>query len=179
MAKDSGGNDRRPTTRHSDLVPVKEAEFFREKRIPRERRSAFPTIQQSMSNISYSYPNPFSVKYRLERELQPFTREALLQLPKDRCGLYALWLPTGTDDAPERLYVGESTTCVRRRLLQHLSNEENPELRKQLRMFPDLVQFSVVFTEGEQETLALETMVIRDWQPETNRYKLKSREDQE
>ena len=120
---------------------------------------------------------PFSVKYRLERELQPFTREAVLQLAKGRYGLYALWLPTGAEDAPERLYIGVSTTCVRRRLLQHLSDEENLELRKQLRMFPDLVQFSVVFTEGRQETLDLETTVIRDWQPETNRYKLKLRED--
>lgn len=131
-----------------------------------------------MSNTPYNYTNPFSVKYQLERDLQPFTREVLLQLPKDRCGLYALWLPTGTDDAPERLYVGESTTCVRRRLLQHLSDEENPELRKQLRMFPDLVQFSVVFTEERQETLELETTLIRELQPETNRYKLKPREDE-
>ena len=130
-----------------------------------------------MSNTSYTYTNPFSVKYRLERERQPFTREVLLQLPKNRCGLYALWLPTGTEDAPERLYIGESTTCVRRRLLQHLSDEDNPELRRQLRMFPDLIQFSVVLTEGEQETLDLETTVIRDWQPETNRYKLKPRDD--
>ena len=118
------------------------------------------------------------MKYQLERELQPFTREAVRRLPKNRCGLYALWLPTGTDDAPERLYVGESTTCVRRRLLQHLSDEENPELRKQLRMFPDLIQFSVVFTEGRQETLDLETRLIRELQPETNRYKLKPREDE-
>ena len=131
-----------------------------------------------MPNTPYTYTNPFSVKYRLERELQPFTREVLLQLPKDRCGLYALWLLTGTDDAPERLYVGESTTCVRRRLLQHFSDEENPELRRQLRMFPALVQFSVVFTEGREETLALETQLIRELQPETNRYKLKPHKDE-
>ena len=131
-----------------------------------------------MSNTSYSYTNPFSVKYRLERERQPFTREAVLQLPRNRCGLYALWLPTDTEDVPERLYIGESTTCVRRRLLQHLSNEENPELRKELRMFPDLVQFSVVFTEGRRETLALETQLIRELQPETNRYKLHPRDDE-
>ena len=130
-----------------------------------------------MSNKPYNYTTPFSVKYRLERELKPFTREVVRQLPKDRCGLYALWLPTDTEDAPERLYVGESTTCVRRRLLQHLSDEDNPELRKQLRMFPDLIQFSVVFTEGRQETLALETTLIRELQPETNRYKLKPPED--
>ena len=131
-----------------------------------------------MSNTPYSYTNPFSAKYRLERELKPFTREVVLQLPKDRCGLYALWLPTGAEDAPERLYIGVSTTCVRRRLLQHLSDEENPELRRQLRMFPDLVQFSVVFTEGRQETFALETTLIQKLQPEANRYKLKPREDE-
>ena len=131
-----------------------------------------------MSNKSYNYTNPFSVEYRLERERQSFTRETVLQLPKNQGSLYALWLPTGTEDVPECLYVGESTTCVRRRLLQHLSDEDNPELRKQLRMFPDLVQFSVVFTEGRQETLALETALIQKLQPETNRYKLKSREDQ-
>lgn len=132
-----------------------------------------------MSNIPYSYPTPFSVKYRLERDRQSFTREVVLQLPKDKCGLYALWLPTVTDDSPECLYVGQSATCVRRRLLQHLSDEENTELRRQLRMFPDLVQFSVVFTEVRQETLALETTLIRELQPETNRYKLRSREGQE
>ena len=77
--------------------------------------------------------------------------------------------------APERLYIGVSTTCVRRRLLQHLSDEENPELRKQLRMFPDLVQFSVVFTEGATGDVGLgNDGNSRDWQPETNRYKLRS-----
>ena len=123
------------------------------------------------------YTNPFVVKYQLERKRQPFTREVVRRLPKDRYGLYALWLPAGTEDTPEHLYIGVSTTCVRRRLLQHLSNEENPELRRQLRMFRDLIEFSVVFTEGRQETLALETKIIREWQPETNRYKLKSSED--
>ncbi len=132
-----------------------------------------------MPNTPYRYTPPFSVKYRLERERQSFTRETLLRLPKDRCGLYALWLPTSAADAPERLYIGMSTTCVRRRLLQHLSDEENPGLRKELRMFPDLIQFSVVFTEGHQETLALETMLIQEMQPETNRYKLKPRADRE
>ena len=130
-----------------------------------------------MSNKSYNYTNPFSVGYRLERERQSFTRETVLQLPKNRCGLYALWLPTGAEEAPKRLYIGVSTTCVRRRLLQHLSDEDNPELRRQLRIFPDLIQFSVVFTEGRQETLALETTLIQKLQPETNRYKLKPRED--
>ena len=63
---------------------------------------------------------------------------------------------------------------LRRRLLQHLSDEDNPKLRRQLHMFRDIVQFSAVFTTGERETLELERTLIRDWQPETNRYKFKS-----
>ncbi len=117
----------------------------------------------------------FNIKYQLEQKRESFTREAVLQLPKGRCGLYALWLLTndGEERAYERLYAGVSTTCVRRRLLQHLSDEKNPELRNQLRMFGEWVHFSVTFTEDREQTLALETQLIREWQPETNRYKLK------
>ena len=112
---------------------------------------------------------PFAAKYRLERDLQPFARENVRRLPTDRCGLYALWLPSGIEDGPERLYLGMSTTCLRRRLLQHLSSETNPELRRQLRMFRDLVQFSVAFTASAEEARTLETALIRDWRPEPNR----------
>ena len=114
-----------------------------------------------------NYQTPFAKKYQLERNLRPFNREEVQKLPKDRCALYALWLET--EDAHERLYIGMSTTCVRRRLLTHLANETNPELRRQLRMFPDLVEFSVTFTENELETRALEAVIIRAWKPETNR----------
>ena len=112
---------------------------------------------------------PFTAKYQLERDLRPFTAGEVRELPRNRCGLYALWLPSGIEGGPERLYLGMSTTCLRRRLLQHLSSETNPELRRQLRMFRDLVQFSVVYTANEQETRELETALIRDWRPETNR----------
>ena len=115
-----------------------------------------------MHKASYSN-NLFAKKYQLENNLCPFNREEVQKLPKDRCGLYALWLPD------ERLYIGMSTTCVRRRLLEHLRNEVNPELRRQLRIFPDLVEFSVTFTEVEEETRELEAAIIRAWQPETNR----------
>lgn len=103
----------------------------------------------------------------------PFTREAVLRLPKNRCGLYAIWLPTGDAGGYERLYAGVSKTCLRRRLLEHLSDEQNPELRNQLRMFGDQVHFSVAFTEDPEQTLVLETELIREWQPETNRNKLR------
>ena len=114
----------------------------------------------------------FHIQYQLEQRRIPLTRNAVLQLPKWRCGLYALWLP---DDIGgyQRLYAGVSTTCLRRRLLQHLSDEQNPELRIQLRTFGELIHFSVVFTEDPEQTLALETELIRTWQPETNRYKLR------
>ena len=39
-------------------------------------------------------------------------------------------------------------------------------------MFVDLVTFSVAFTENEAETHLLETAVIQEWQPITNRNKL-------
>lgn len=112
---------------------------------------------------------PFTAKYQLEREVRPFTSDEVRGLPRKRYGLYALWLPSGIDGGPERLYLGMSTTCLRRRLLQHLSSETNPELRRQLRMFQDIVQFSVVYTANEKETRELETVLIRDWRPETNR----------
>ena len=75
-------------------------------------------------------------------------------------------------DGYDCIYVGKSETCIRRRLLDHLQNEPNPGLRRVLRTFRDMVQFSVAFTANAEETDALETAIIRDWQPETNRNKL-------
>ena len=117
-------------------------------------------------------PSLFHVQYQLEQRRVPFTRDAVSQLPKGRCGLYALWI---ADDIGgyQRLYAGVSTTCIRRRLRQHLSDEQNPELRIQLRTFGELIHFSVVFTEDPEQTVALETELIRAWRPETNRYKLR------
>lgn len=119
-----------------------------------------------MHRVSYSN-SLFAKKYQLENNLRPFNRGEVQTLPRDCCGLYALWLPE--ESAHERLYIGMSTTCVRRRLLDHLANEANPKLRRQLRLFPDLVEFSVTFTASEEETRELEAVIIRAWQPETNR----------
>ena len=110
--------------------------------------------------------NLFALKYQLERNHRPFQRDEVQSLPADRLGVYALWLPTG--DIPECLYVGISTTCIRRRLLDHLSREENPELRRQLGMFSDSVCFSAVFTDGYDQTRELEKALVSDWQPLCN-----------
>ena len=127
-----------------------------------------------MRESQATYTGIFNVKYQLEKTREPFTREAVLRLPKNRCGLYAIWLATDVEGEAtyERLYAGVSTTCVRRRLLEHLSNEENPKLRTELRMFGEFVYFSFALTEEPAETLELETALIREWQPVTNRYKL-------
>ena len=117
-------------------------------------------------------PTLFSLMYRLERGLRPFDSEHVRRMPRDRAGVYAIWLPQGADAAPECLYVGISTTCIRTRLLSHLYNETNPGLRSELRLFGDVVLFSAVFTVGESEILDLETSVIQRWQPRTNRNKL-------
>jgi len=131
------------------------------------RARAVPLASYTKKMTNHS--TPFAKQYQLERNLRPFCRAEVQTLPKGRCGLYALWLPTELENAPERLYIGMSTTCVRRRLLEHLAHETNPELRRQLRLFTDLVEFSVAFTNSEQETRALEAAIIRAWQPETNR----------
>ena len=114
----------------------------------------------------------FNIKYQLEQVRVPFTRERVSHLPRNRCGLYAIWLPTGYEDEYERLYAGLSKTCVRRRLLEHLSDEKNPKLRQHLRIFGELIHFSVAFIEDPEQTHALETELIRDYKPQTNRNKL-------
>ena len=120
----------------------------------------------------YNQTTPFAVKYRLQQRRRPYDRTEVRKLPFDRIGVYAIWLPMDIEGAPECLYVGKSETCVRKRLLQHLQNETNPELRRELRLFRDVLEFSVAFTANVEETDALETQVIKDWQPQTNRNKL-------
>ena len=119
-----------------------------------------------------SQTTPFALKYRLRRQRYAYGRENVQALPENRCGVYALWLPSAVIDGYDCIYVGKSETCIRRRLLDHLQNEPNPGLRRVLRTFRDMVQFSVAFTANAAETDALETAIIRDWQPETNRNKL-------
>ncbi len=114
---------------------------------------------------------PFALKYRLERELSPFVADNVRSLPRDRAGVYALWLPAEIGSDYECIYVGMSSICVRQRLLQHLQNETNPELARLFRLFPDIVMFSAAFTQGQQETADLETAVIQSWQPAANRAK--------
>lgn len=116
---------------------------------------------------------PFGLKHRLRRERRSYRRDEVQRLPTERSGVYALWLPSAAVPGEhDCIYVGKSETCVRRRLLDHIRDEPNPELRRALRTFRDMVEFSVAFTASPEETDALETAVIRDWQPETNRNKL-------
>ena len=116
---------------------------------------------------------PFGLKHRLRRERRSYRRDEVQRLPTERSGVYALWLPSAAVPGEhDCIYVGKSEACVRRRLLDHIRDEPNPELRRTLRTFRDMVEFSVAFTVSAEETDALETAVIRDWQPETNRNKL-------
>lgn len=116
---------------------------------------------------------PFALKYRLRRERRRYDAATVRELERDRCGVYALWLPSATlADDWDCLYVGKSERCVRRRLLDHLSGETNPGLRRALRDFGGLAAFSVAWTANREETDALETAVIGEWRPEMNRAKL-------
>ncbi len=110
---------------------------------------------------------PLGLKYQLERERRPFQPSELRRLERNRPGVYALWLPDGGPD--ECLYAGMSAVCLRRRLLQHLNHETNPELRRLLQLYRDIVEFSTACTAPGDETLALEDAIIRSWQPAANR----------
>ena len=116
---------------------------------------------------------PFTLKYRLEQERWPYCSETVRPLPRNRIGVYALWLPSGGPEEYECLYVGKSETCIRKRLLDHLkSDEPNLILRRELQLFSSVAEFSVAYTDSNDETDALETAAIRDWQPLANRNKL-------
>ena len=114
---------------------------------------------------------PLGLKYQLEQQRIPFNRDQISKLERNRTGVYALWVPDGGQD--ECLYVGMSETCIRRRLLEHLNRETNPELRNLLRLYSDTVEFSTAFTGDQDETLSLEDDIIRAWQPVTNRKGIK------
>ena len=116
---------------------------------------------------------PFALLYRLRRDRRPYEAATVRTLERERCGVYALWLPSATTaDEWDCLYVGKSERCVRQRLLDHLSGETNPGLRRALRDFGGLAAFSVAWTESREETDALETAVIGEWRPPMNRNKL-------
>ena len=119
-----------------------------------------------------SATTPFGLMYRLERERRLFNRAEAGRLPRNRTGVYALWLPAEFGSRYECIYVGMSDACVRRRLLEHLQYETNPQLARPLRLFRDIVMFSAACTQGHQETLDLETAVIQAWRPGANRNKL-------
>jgi excinuclease UvrABC nuclease subunit len=110
----------------------------------------------------------FALKYSLERGFRRFTRQEVSALPRNSIGVYAFWLIAGEDEIHECLYVGISESCIRRRLLSHLTNETNVELLRQFRMFSDAVRFTFAFTASEEQTRELEAELIRDWQPTCN-----------
>ena len=115
---------------------------------------------------------PYALRWRLRKGRRRYERAGVLALPPDRCGVYALWLPSAAlPGERECLYVGKSETCVRRRLLDHLGDEPNPALRRALRGLGGLAEFSVAWTADAGETDALETSAIRALRPTANRNK--------
>lgn len=114
-------------------------------------------------------PNPFILKHQLRNNLAPFNRQQVQKLPRRRTGVYAIWLPADDPEHPQCIYIGMSEACLRTRLLNHLSSETNPMLRREMRMFRDIIQFSLAYTQGREQTLELESEIIRSWNPLTNR----------
>lgn len=117
---------------------------------------------------------PFALRYQLTDGFRPYTRGEVQRLPRNRCGVYAIWTPSEYDASPAPLYVGKSETCIRRRLLDHLSeNEPNGILRLEMRYhIPAHIQFTAAFTASPAETDALETAMIAEFLPPANRNKM-------
>ena len=113
-------------------------------------------------------PSPFALQYQLRNNRRPYNRAQINKLPKERSGIYAIWLHTGDEQLPQCIYVGQSTECIRSRLLQHLANETNRKLSPIIHGLPNMLQVSFAYTSGYQETLDLETEMIRALKPETN-----------
>ena len=114
--------------------------------------------------------NPFALKYQLERDLRPFNKEEVKKLGKKRFGLYTIWVPAESGGENEYIYTGMSRSCLQRRLMDHLrETETNPKLRNEVKLFRDVIEFSVAYTNSKEETRRLEKNVIADWKPFTNR----------
>ena len=112
----------------------------------------------------------FALRVRLTEERISYTRDNVRALPKNRIGLYAIWMPSEyVVDDWDCVYVGKSEACVRRRLLDHLRlSEPNYGLRRLINLFGNGAQFSVAYTATTTETNELETAVIQAWDPEAN-----------
>ena len=123
-----------------------------------------------MYNRCARQTSPFALKAQLIESKRPYNRESVRQLPSNKIGLYAIWLPSEhIADEWDCVYVGKSESCIRRRLLDHLrASEPNYRLRRLLSLFHDDAKFSLAYTATTAETNDLETAVIRDWDPETN-----------
>ena len=117
----------------------------------------------------------YALEYRLRGGRRAFSEEEARRLPKDRYGIYALWLPAAAMGY-DCVYVGMSETCVRSRLLDHLGNTDrrlNPCLYEKIGrhgLFSgDVAEFSCVLLERRESVRKLESALIREWQPECNR----------
>ena len=125
-----------------------------------------------MNSNKSENPSPFALQYQLLNNRQPYSREQINEIPKDKSGIYAIWLHTSDEQLPECIYVGQSTECIRSRLMQHLTNETNRKLRPIIHRLQNMLQVSFAYTHGYQETLELETEMIHTLKPETNLNKI-------
>ena len=118
-----------------------------------------------MAPADYAGASKRGLQHRLEQEdaRKPFTRDEIDRIPKDAGGVYAIWLDTG-----ECLYVGMSEDRIRARLMDHLRNETNLGLRRDLLTLPDAVRFSAVHPLAPEDIRYFEERLIRDWNPRYN-----------
>ena len=94
---------------------------------------------------------------------RPFDYNYPGRVGDDVSGLYSFWLRGCC------LYVGMSID-IRRRLIDHRMNEENPKLAGYVRAFHGEIEASFVPLEGITKTMLhdIEKRVIRSMRPQTN-----------
>ena len=108
--------------------------------------------------------------HRLDTERQPYNPATVRAMPADGCGVYAIW-----GDANDCLYIGKSDkgNSVKARLLYHLSaQEKNRALRRDLRLYRDILEFAVCLTATPEWANELETRLIEHFNTQHNRNKL-------
>ena len=117
-------------------------------------------------------PSYFGLQYSLRDcdRRRSFTSDEIRKIPENLSGVYAIWL------VDEPIYVGMAKSCLRRRLLAHLNNDDvsvnrclYTKIGKRGIFGGGVVSFSAIPVPTRDLVPELEKALIQEWQPECNR----------
>lgn len=97
---------------------------------------------------------------------RPFTQRNIERLPNDAFGIYGLWC-NGIC-----LYIGKAERQpIKKRLMDHFMNCQNPDLKDWLGAFSKEIRFAVKPVANRKEIHGFERKFIALYAPRTNRTK--------